>query len=156
MVEPHPASNDDQMPERRLESWKEIAVYLNRGVRTVRRWEKEEGLPVHRHAHKKLGTVYAHRSELDAWREGRRAPRPAGGQENPTERAEPKRVMIAVLPFASLSDTGESDYIAEGLTEEMISHLGRFNPETLGVIALYERDVVSADGPFNTGRSQPS
>ena len=37
-------------PEDRLDSWKEIAAYLNRGVRTVRRWEREEGLPVHRHA----------------------------------------------------------------------------------------------------------
>jgi len=33
---------------RRLESWKEIALYLGRDVTTVRRWEKREGLPVHR------------------------------------------------------------------------------------------------------------
>jgi len=61
------------MPADRLESWKEIAAYFNRGVRTVRRWEKEEGLPVRRQVHKKLSTVYAHKPELDAWREGRRA-----------------------------------------------------------------------------------
>ena len=35
----------------RLDSWKEIAAYLGRGVRTVQRWEREEGLPVHRLAH---------------------------------------------------------------------------------------------------------
>jgi TolB-like protein/Flp pilus assembly protein TadD len=51
----------------RLDSWKEIAVYLGRDVRTVQRWEKKEGLPVHRHLHEKLGTVYAYKSELDAW-----------------------------------------------------------------------------------------
>jgi len=51
----------------RLDSWKEIAVYLNRDVRTVQRWEKKEALPVHRHQHEKLGTVYAYKSELDAW-----------------------------------------------------------------------------------------
>ncbi|MGH9531324.1 MAG: hypothetical protein ACRD2Q_02965 [Terriglobales bacterium] len=51
----------------RLESWKEIAVYLKRGVRTVQRWEREEGMPVHRHMHDKLGTVYAYRPEIDAW-----------------------------------------------------------------------------------------
>ena len=39
-------------PGDRLDSWKEIAAYLNRGVRTVRRWEEEEGLPVHRHVHR--------------------------------------------------------------------------------------------------------
>lgn len=51
----------------RLESWKEIAAYLKRDVRTVQRWEKNEGLPVHRHLHDKLGTVYAYKPELDLW-----------------------------------------------------------------------------------------
>jgi TolB-like protein/Flp pilus assembly protein TadD len=53
--------------DERLESWKEIAAYLRRSVRTVHRWEREEGLPVHRHLHKKLGTVYAFKSEVDTW-----------------------------------------------------------------------------------------
>src|SRR5712664_3064028 len=53
---------------RRLESWKEIAAYLGRDVTTVRRWEKREGLPVHRLHHSKLGSVYAYTRELDAWR----------------------------------------------------------------------------------------
>lgn len=61
---------------RRLDSWKEIASYLNRHVTTVRRWERLEALPVHRHRHGTLGSVYAHPSELDAWFDGRR-PRPA-------------------------------------------------------------------------------
>ncbi len=51
----------------RLDSWKEIAAYLKRGARTVQRWEREEGLPVHRLVHDKLGSIYAYRSELDAW-----------------------------------------------------------------------------------------
>ncbi len=55
----------------RLDSWKEIAVYLRRGERTVRRWEETEGLPVHRHSHQKQATVYAFRSELDVWLERR-------------------------------------------------------------------------------------
>jgi hypothetical protein len=50
----------------RLESWKDIANYLKRGVTTVQRWEKQEGLPVHRHLHDKLGTVYAYKPEIDA------------------------------------------------------------------------------------------
>ncbi len=49
----------------RLDSWKEIAVYLDRGVRTVYRWEKDEDLPVHRHLHNNRDTVYAYRSEID-------------------------------------------------------------------------------------------
>ncbi len=50
----------------RLDSWKEIAAYLKRDMRTVRRWEKE-GLPVHRKVHRKQATVYAYRAEIDAW-----------------------------------------------------------------------------------------
>jgi tetratricopeptide (TPR) repeat protein len=51
----------------RLESWKEIAAYLKRHVTTVRRWERKEGLPVHRHLHDKLGSIYAFSKELDRW-----------------------------------------------------------------------------------------
>ncbi|MFN0167647.1 MAG: hypothetical protein ACKV22_14570 [Bryobacteraceae bacterium] len=55
----------------RLHSWKEIADYLGRGVRTVQRWESEEGLPVHRQSHQKAATIFAVTAELDAWLEGR-------------------------------------------------------------------------------------
>ena len=51
----------------RLNSWKEIATYLDRDVTTVQRWEKREGMPVHRHQHDRMGSVYAFRSELDGW-----------------------------------------------------------------------------------------
>src|SRR5437764_162403 len=56
---------------RRLETWKEIAEYLRREVRTVQRWEQEQGLPVRRHAHQKRSSVYAFAEELDAWRSAR-------------------------------------------------------------------------------------
>ena len=58
-------------PEDRLDSWKEIAAYLNRDVTTAQRWEKREGMPVHRHVHDRMGSVYASRAELDAWARGR-------------------------------------------------------------------------------------
>jgi Tol biopolymer transport system component len=61
-------------PEDRLDSWKEIAAFLNRDVTTVQRWEKREGMPVHRHLHDKIGSVYASRAELDAWARGRNLP----------------------------------------------------------------------------------
>lgn len=51
----------------RLDSWKEIAMYLNRSVRCVQRWEREEALPVQRLAHKRHASVYAYCGELDAW-----------------------------------------------------------------------------------------
>jgi len=58
--------------EKRLDSWKEIAVYLNRDVTTVQRWEKREGMPVHRHVHEKRGSVYALTEEIDSWVQSRR------------------------------------------------------------------------------------
>ena len=51
----------------RLDSWKEIAAYLEREESTARRWEREEGLPVHRHSHHQRSSVYARRAELDHW-----------------------------------------------------------------------------------------
>jgi len=62
-----PSPIDSRDSDDRLESWKEIASYLRRDVSTVQRWEKREAMPVHRHVHDKLGSVYAFRGELDAW-----------------------------------------------------------------------------------------
>ena len=120
----------------RLDSWKEIANYLDRKVRTVNLWEKTEGLPVHRHQHSKRGTVYALKSEIDAWQERRLAPelnrltkrRINGGDHRHAH-------MIAVLPFKNLSDDPSQTYFSDGFTEEMISQLGRVSPERIGVIA---------------------
>lgn len=55
----------------RLDSWKEIAVFLNRTVRTIQRWEKHEGLPIHRHIHSNGPSVYALKSEILAWQQDR-------------------------------------------------------------------------------------
>jgi hypothetical protein len=64
----------------RLLSWKEVAGYLKCNIRSVQRWERGEGLPVHRHVHQRGSTVYAYTNELDAWLWARRpleASRPA-------------------------------------------------------------------------------
>jgi Tol biopolymer transport system component len=72
MGEPSSGTPASEGPlEDRLDSWKEIAAYLNRDVTTVQRWEKREGMPVHRHVHDKIGSVYAFRADLDAWSVGR-------------------------------------------------------------------------------------
>ena len=178
-----PAGRPESQASERLDSWKEIAAYLKREVRTAQRWEKNEGLPVHRHQHEKLGTVYAYKSEIDAWWRERRvrleeqpeAVEPADTEEVQVETEElPKpsvtpqwrlaaivvvsllvaaavvaylirkppppprdrgKLMLAVLPFANLSGDQSQEPIADGLTEEMITELGRLQPERLGVIA---------------------
>jgi Tol biopolymer transport system component len=55
-----------RLPHDRLDSWKQIAGYLGRGVTTAQRWE-QEGLPVHRLPHAKKGSVFAFKHEIDAW-----------------------------------------------------------------------------------------
>lgn len=75
MGESSPGTSPPTRPlEDRLDSWKEIAAYLNRDVTTVQRWEKREGMPVHRHLHDRMGSVYASRAELDAWALSRNLP----------------------------------------------------------------------------------
>lgn len=68
------AKSAPEVRSEQLDSWKQIAVYLRREVRTVQRWEKSEGLPVHRHYHVKGGTVYALKEEIDVWLAGRAQP----------------------------------------------------------------------------------
>jgi len=89
-------------PEDRLDSWKEIAAYLNRDVTTVQRWEKREGMPVHRHLHDKLGSVYAWRAELDAWARGRNLP---AAPENGDSALSPG---LAALPTGSAISTSKT------------------------------------------------
>lgn len=69
-------------PQKTLESWKQIAAYLDRSERTVRRWEATEGLPVHRREHEKQDTVFAFRHEIEAWSRLRtRCPAPFSADE---------------------------------------------------------------------------
>lgn len=83
----------------RLDGWKAIAAYLNRDVRTVKRWEAGESLPVHRHQHSARSSVYAFQHELDAWRAGRQ-PAPKVTAPSPLRRP---LVLAAVLLAALIS-----------------------------------------------------
>src|SRR5436305_14316989 len=95
---PEPSKADSALDESpsRLDSWKEIASYLGRSEKTVRRWETGEALPIHRLLHEKRGSVYAYTGELDAWR-GARKPvteRDASFNEAPPQDVEiPKHLV---------------------------------------------------------------
>jgi len=180
---------------RKLDSWKEIADYLRRDVRSVQRWERSRGLPIYRLPGAKIGGAFAYTGELDEWLHSGREQQPEDGSaENaasetdfhppatiaPSEpqresqtlakKAVPRRraiaallltgvallflvtavamhhrgrvakppnsrIMLAVLPFQNLSGDPAQEYFADGLTEEMITDLGKLNPQALGVIA---------------------
>jgi Tol biopolymer transport system component len=88
--------------EDRLDSWKEIAAYLNRDVTTVQRWEKREGMPVHRHLHDRIGSVFASRAELDAWARSRNL-RPVEASDNiasSTDTSEPLASLVTGEPWS--------------------------------------------------------
>ena len=107
----------------RLNSWKEIAAYLDTSVRTVQRWERIEGLPVHRHEHTSVATIYAYSSEVDAWLGSRRKqPRPAAGLPAPPESARaPKRLIV--LPFRLFQPDPEIEFLAFGLADAITASL---------------------------------
>ncbi len=86
-----------ESPADRLDSWKEVAAYLKREVRTVQRWEKKEGLPIHRLQHDKLGSIYAYKSELDAWWNERR-PRLEAQPEAPAEAGDLEPYEVPAIP----------------------------------------------------------
>lgn len=89
-------------PSERLESWKQIAAYLERSERTVRRWEAAERLPVHRHKHGKGDTVFAFAQEVDAWR-AERMRKPA--EETPAE-SKGRRWILGSSLAAALGGLG--------------------------------------------------
>jgi Tol biopolymer transport system component len=96
MGEPSFGARASEKPvEDRLDSWKEIAAYLNRDVTTVQRWEKREGMPVYRHLHDRMGSVYASRAELDEWARGRNL---RGAQGNGTDAAVAVAAPLSPLP----------------------------------------------------------
>ncbi|MCU1385120.1 MAG: hypothetical protein JWL71_3817 [Acidobacteria bacterium] len=93
----------------RLDSWKEIASYLNRGVSTVQRWEREEGLPVHRQQHDSLGSVYAFKGELEAWRAARAVQAESGDDRlgpDPVRQSQPFPRWLGSHPISTLVGVG--------------------------------------------------
>ncbi len=179
----------------RLDSWKEIAAYLKKEVRTVQRWEKNMGLPVRRLAQGKQGSVFAYKSELDTWwlqsqseiidveeekldageessgsnasaiapvaDPSRKPPAPDAPRDHSMRRvlsfvllaiavAVPivvfwpqivgvpptARMILAVRPFRNISGDSSQDFVADGLTEEMITRLGQLHPDEMSVIRL--------------------
>jgi TolB-like protein/Flp pilus assembly protein TadD len=201
-----------------LESWKEIAAYLNRDVRTVQRWEKTEGLPVKRHQHDKGSTVYAFPADLDAWCLERQpvddpsdaapgangeledAASVSGGTDEESQHEEsaddvpprPRKIRqqviatvavlfvlaaaaagiyivrarrsavrsapagkirLVVLPFTNLSGDPQQDYFSAGLTDEMITQLGRLDPDRLGVIAATSSRLFAGKPISELGRA---
>jgi Tol biopolymer transport system component len=86
-----------------LESWKEIAAYLKRDVRTAKRWEKSEGLPIHRQMHHARGSVFAYPAELEDWKSSRDLRLNAPPVITPWRRATAGFAVVAAMLLALLT-----------------------------------------------------
>ena len=140
-------------------SWKEIAAYLSCSVITAQRWEKLEGLPVHRHFHNRLGSAYAFTSEIDHWLKQR-----AAGTLSKVTSGDPlvarlRKPMLAVLPFENLTGDPDQECFSDGLTEETITEIGRLYADHMGVIARtsvmrYKSNPKGVRPTIRTGRNE--
>jgi TolB-like protein/Tfp pilus assembly protein PilF len=169
-----------------LEGWKAIADYLHKTERTVQRWEKTKGLPVHRFnasSPEETSRVFAFKSELDAWwqevltkpdSEPESEPVPVEPKPTPpppspkphrpialwialsvaiaafialaswlmptlikkTGLGSPQKITLAVRPFRNLSADPAQDFVAAGLTEEMVTRLALLHPQEMWVVRL--------------------
>ena len=82
----------------RLDSWKAIAAYLGRDTGTVRRWERTRGLPVHRVPGGKGSSVFAYKSEIDAWLQSAKEETPAELADSTEIAAAPAITVVAPRP----------------------------------------------------------
>ena len=97
-------ANEDMSVEnggnaRRLTTWKEIATFLGRDERTVKRWEASRGLPVRRVPGSGRASVFAYAHELQAWLDGTQ-PDAAAAIATPPAKSKFAAVAIAVVALA--------------------------------------------------------
>jgi hypothetical protein len=101
---------DDKSNARdRLESWKQIAAFIERDERTAMRWAKELGMPVQRISASKRSRIYASRNEIEAWLSSQRTQAkpvaPVDIQPPPVPRSWPRAWFIAALATAVVVTT---------------------------------------------------
>lgn len=95
----------DVPTKRRLESWKEVAAFFGRTDRTVKRWETERGLPIHRPPGAGKGRIYAEVDELEAWLKG-------GAGADAREEALEARAAAAAAPLGNPWKPGRRWWVA--------------------------------------------
>jgi hypothetical protein len=130
---------------RRLSSWKEIAAHLGRDVRTVIRWEKERGLPVHRDSSGTgRPTVYSDINELDSWLMGH-----SGGITAPLDLPDP------TAPVPQSPSTYRLYFIVAALAVIVAAAAFFVSRHFVGTVAqrhlVFARSDFPAGGPMSVG-----
>jgi len=116
-----------------LTSWKEIAAFLGKGVRTVQRWEATLGLPILRPDGAPRNVVMAHRDDLEAWvQRGRRAFRPQANAS--LKKDEEARLQLA----AGLEEFRRAMKEIEGLVQDVAISRAVLREEVRRFRSLYD------------------
>lgn len=107
-----------------LGSWKEIANYLGKGVRTVQRWERHWDLPVHRPSGSSKGVVLAFPSELEKWARRQDGAEPPNSERHDGERH--NTVAVVRRNTALTMELAERTRLLRDSTEELMKSCNYF------------------------------
>ena len=122
-----------------LSSWKEIAHFFGKGVRTVQRWEKTLDLPIHRPPGAPSNVVLARTSDLEEWMHGGQANRAAVESDE-------EATTAAAMTDALASLEREVTVLAAGEVHVVTSPVERINAltATLGLVHEHISSIRSA------------
>ncbi|GMR11869.1 MAG: hypothetical protein BMS9Abin29_0054 [Gemmatimonadota bacterium] len=137
---------------RRLRSWKQIARYLDRNVRTVMRWEKTYGMPVHRIPGEKKGrSVFGLTGELDAWMMERDLPEDDSAAPAVFPHARDPRTLAALV-LIFLTVVGATFVVSRRIGDEGVAAIPRLKAMKGHIVARGPVDKVAWDYEQPEGR----
>jgi dienelactone hydrolase len=130
--------------QRILESWKEIATYLRRNVRTCQMWEKDHGLPIHRLEGSPRARVFAYVDELDRWFQNKLDESGAGGQP-PTSAPAAGLPTLPSLNIALIAGLAVLTVAAIGIAVRLFDRLAKVRWANDVAIPEIERLLLSPE-----------
>ena len=129
-------------PNRRLDSWKEIATFFGRDERTVKRWGKERSLPVHRLPGSPRARVFAFTDELSRWMNSQESAIPEAAAAEQDSATAPARVASGLaVPDRGIPDRHGRPWIAVAALVLLV---------TAGLVLVYRRQSLAVTSPRGT------
>jgi len=140
----------------RLNGWKEIAFHLGKGTRTVQRWEKLYGLPVHRIGREGGEIVFAFRDEIDRWTASTERERAASGEDERAEMPGGEAPAAIALPAPGPS-AGPRPAGPRAIRRWLVPVLLlAVTAATLAVCSRLRRPTSPVEGKLSDGVRQPA
>jgi Tfp pilus assembly protein PilF len=141
-----PNQQDRRKTARRLNSWKSIAAYFERDERTVKRWEAQRGLPVHRIPGAGRTSVYAYESELAEWLRSAEAQSALSAPEQEAS-TEADRPAVPSVTDAAANTSANIDRQSQRRTKMILAFAAAALVFTVFSISAYRRYVSPRPAP---------